>query len=147
MNGRMVCGGRVVVARAAGAAAHGAAGAAEHAAPRARAAPAVPLPGAGRLGHARRAGRGHLPLHAQAAAGLRARPAPQHGLHLGQDHRRRPGQSRRLRRRLIYRSSLISLSTVAYCTTLDRRFGIGFRSQVFLTVLLCSIFFNVPSQC
>lgn len=71
-------------------AAHGAAGAAEHAAPRARAAHPVPLPGAGRVGGARRAQRGHLPLHAQAAAGLRARPARLHGLYLGQDHRCRP---------------------------------------------------------
>lgn len=78
------------VAAAAGAAAHGAAGAAVDAAPRARAAAAVPLPGARRGGRARGAQRRHLPLHAEAAAGLGAQPARLHGLHLGEDRRRRP---------------------------------------------------------
>lgn len=79
-------------AAAAGAAAHGAAGAAVDAAPRARAAAAVPLPGAGRAGGARRAARRHLPLHAEAAAGLRAQPARLHGLHLEPDHTSGPGE-------------------------------------------------------
>ncbi|XP_041978597.1 uncharacterized protein LOC121732708 isoform X2 [Aricia agestis] len=77
-------------AAAAAAAADGAAGAAEHAAPGARAADPVPLPGAGPGRRACGARGWHLPLHAQAAAGLRARPAQLHGLHLGPDHRRRP---------------------------------------------------------
>lgn len=78
--------------RAARPAAHGAPSPALDAAPRPRSAAALPVPGAGRAGGARRAARGHLPLYAEATAGFRPQLACLHGLHMEPDHTPGPGE-------------------------------------------------------